>query len=453
MKTPFVTTCFSLWLGVVWGQAIPAGAPTTYSDSGQFIVYGVPNVSYAFRPRDLADNTNLIELDPSLLTISCERVKQALWRELGLTGPWSGGIYMVLHPAQSADESITITSERFADRWNYRVQLPDMVDRIRFLRALTQVLLLEIANRSPGTHPAEIPTWLREGFVQQWLTFEGAELVPPLPKKTVNGIKISTTIMVMHGFDPLKRAHAVLLASLPIAFEELSWPNNADFEGVRGERYRCAAQLFANQLLNLTDGRACMRAMLSALPRYYNWQFAFLHAFRAHFSRLIDVEKWWAVNLVQFVGRDPARTWPLAESLQKLEDTIRPPIQVRTATNELPMHADATLQTIIRDWKADQQTETLQRVIIKLQLLRLQVAPVVTPLADEYRLALESYLKRAEPDNSTLARRHPIATSRILLVRDTLKQLDTLDARRALLQAQATPVATAKNRPPPIPVP
>ena len=448
MKTLLVTTCLLLWLSVTWGQEIPGNNRTIYSDSGQFVVSGIADASYVFRSRSLLNNTNLIDLNPSLLTVACERIKQALWKNLGLTGPWSGKIFLVLHQAQSPDESITVTSERFADRWEYRIQLPDIVDRMRFLRALTQVLLLEIANRNPGTHPAEIPIWLREGFVQKWLTFEGPPLIPPLPSRSINGLKINTSVMVLRGYDPLKQAHAVLSADRPITFEELSWPENGDFDGARGELYRCAAQLFLSQLLNLTDGRADLRAMLNALPRYYNWQIAFLHAFQAHFNRLIDVEKWWAVNLVQFAGRDPTHAWSLNESLQKLDDAIHPAVQVRTSTNELPLHTDTTLQTVIRDWKPDEQIETLQRVIINLQLMRLQVAPAVTALADEYRLALESYLKRAEPDDSALARRHQVASSHILLVRDTLKQLDALDARRASFQAQSPSVASAKMHSP-----
>jgi len=40
----------------------------------------------------------------------CERIKQALTRELGASTSWSGMVYLVLHPARSPDDTITITS-------------------------------------------------------------------------------------------------------------------------------------------------------------------------------------------------------------------------------------------------------------------------------------------------------------------------------------------------------
>lgn len=444
MKTCFATTFIAVWLSGVWAQQIPGGQRTVYSESGQFIVSGLADTSTIYRPRSLLNNTNLVELNPSLLAVSCERVKQALWKDLGLTGPWSGRIYLLLHPAQSPDESITITSERFAASWAYRLQLPDMVNRLRFLRALTQVLLLEIANRNGGTHPAEIPIWLREGLVQKWLNYQGPDLIPSPASRAVNGLRITTSVLEIKGYEPLKQAHTVLSAGAPIRFEELSWPDNADFKGKQGERYRCAAQLLVHQLLALPDGKADMRAMLKALTQYYNWQFAFLHAFHAHFNRLIDVEKWWAVNLVQFIARDPTRGWPLAESLQKLDSVIHPPVQVRTSTNALPSHADVSLQTVIRDWPPDEQIQMLQRVIVNLQLIRLKVAPAVTILADEYRFALDSYLKKLKRENSRFARLLQVFTNHPALVRGTLQRLGELDTWRASLKPQRPSVAAAK---------
>jgi hypothetical protein len=78
----------------------------------------------------------------------------------------------------------------------------------------------------------------------------------------------------------------------------LSWPAAEQLVGERGELYRSSAQLFVHQLLNLPEGAACMRTMLEQLPLYYNWQFAFLHAFHELFPQPVDVEKWWSLQLV-----------------------------------------------------------------------------------------------------------------------------------------------------------
>ena len=94
-----------------------------------------------------------------------------------------------------------------------------------------------------------------------------------------------------------------------MTFEELSWPTAANSTGAAGEFYGDSAQLFVDELLSLPDGRACLRAMVAELPRY-NWQFAFLHAFGAYFQRPLDVEKWWALQVVQFTGHDLGQTWP-----------------------------------------------------------------------------------------------------------------------------------------------
>ena len=85
-------------------------------------------------------------------TVSCERIKQALMRELGATAPWRGTVYLVLYPARAPGDTITITSERFKGGWQYRVDFPDVVERSRYVRAIVQVLLLEVANRTAQEH-------------------------------------------------------------------------------------------------------------------------------------------------------------------------------------------------------------------------------------------------------------------------------------------------------------
>ena len=114
----------------------------------------------------LATNQDFVELEPTLATVSCERIKQMLVRELNVTAPWRGTIYLVLYPARSAGDAITITSDRFKNGWQYRVDLPDVVERPRYVRAMVQVLLLELANRTAPARGAEIPLWLVEGFSQ-----------------------------------------------------------------------------------------------------------------------------------------------------------------------------------------------------------------------------------------------------------------------------------------------
>src|SRR6185295_12273520 len=93
---------------------------------------------------NLAANTNFVRLEPTLLTVSCERIKQILGHELGATAPWRGRIYLTVNSAQTSDETITIASQSFKDGWRYGVELPEVVERARFVRVMVQVLLLEM---------------------------------------------------------------------------------------------------------------------------------------------------------------------------------------------------------------------------------------------------------------------------------------------------------------------
>jgi len=44
---------------------------------------------------------------------------------------------------------------------------PGLVQSERYVRAMVQVLLLELGNRHARAHTAEIPTWLTEGLSRQ----------------------------------------------------------------------------------------------------------------------------------------------------------------------------------------------------------------------------------------------------------------------------------------------
>src|SRR5437867_9437082 len=106
------------------------------SQTGQFIVHPwkAGNASAA---SNTITNRNFIRLQPTLLTVSCERIKQILYRELGTTAPWRGKIYLRLYPAER-EQNITLTAQHFRDAWHYQLELPDQVDRERYVRAIVQ---------------------------------------------------------------------------------------------------------------------------------------------------------------------------------------------------------------------------------------------------------------------------------------------------------------------------
>ncbi len=71
---------------------------------------------------------------------------------------------------------------RFKNGWQYRVDLPNVVERPRYVRAIVQVLLLELANRTAQGRGAEIPLWLVEGFSQLLLASSEVEIILPPPR-------------------------------------------------------------------------------------------------------------------------------------------------------------------------------------------------------------------------------------------------------------------------------
>ncbi len=442
------------FLGALRGAASaqPAGSDlvSARSHSGQFVVYGGRSFAPPPPAFGLATNRDFVRLEPTLVTVSCERIKQALMRELGATAPWSGTVFLVLHPAGAPGDTITVTSERFRGGWQYRIDFPDLVERSRYMRVIVQVLLLEMANRTAQEHPAEIPLWLVEGLTQLLLASSEVELILSPPRANANGLNYSATTLNARKETLRQQARKRLHGRPPLTFEDLSWPGEEQLSGDAGDLYRGSAQLFVGELLRLPNGRGCLQAMLAQLPQYYNWQFAFLSAFNPFFERLLDVEKWWALSVAQVTGLDIAPTWPLEESWQKLTRTIHSAAQVRFGTNELPLHAEITLQTVIREWDLAPQTQALNNTLRELVLLRSRIDREFVGLVQDYCLALETYLQERDHAGFVLATKK---AARRRAIETAIQQLDALDARREALRPAPKPVARGQSPALPAPTP
>ncbi|HZV33698.1 MAG TPA: hypothetical protein VFB72_03910 [Verrucomicrobiae bacterium] len=417
---------------------------THVSLSRQFIVHDVPpgTLPSPF----LLDQSNLVELDPTLLTVSCERIKKCLLKELGMRDAWMGKIFIGLHPAGISEEPISVTPARFGAEWDYELDMPDHVERARLVSAIVEVLLLEIADRG-SERSTEIPTWLSQGMSREVMFTSEEELVLEKPNKIENGLDVSRLTRTNVVDSPLLQAHADLLAMPPLKIEELSWPKMGQFDGAAAEQYRSSAQLLVHDLLQLNDGRECLRAFLGELPRHLNWQIAFLRAFRSHFGTQLEWEKWWALQLVQFTGRDLAQTWQPAESWQKLDEIVRPYVDVRTEASDLPTHTHVTLQAIIRDWDVVRQTQLLQEKSQQLLLLRLHVSQNLVYLVDDYRRTLYDYLKKRDSSGVNPYGRARSSPIRDQLAKETIHTLDVLEERRQQLRPnpQIPPTITAKT--------
>jgi hypothetical protein len=424
------------------------------SVSGQFIVAGSDGVSALASSPAVATNADFVRLEPALLAVSAERIKQSLWRELELKpgAPWSGKIFLALHPARSLDENVTIVSTPSPNGWSYQVQLPDVLPRTRFARALVSTLLLEFANRSVQSHSAEIPAWLADGLSQQLLAENSSETILSTPNKFINGLEQSRMVVTESGIDPLAGARRILRNFPALTFDQLSWPTDMQLMGDDGGAYHASAQLFVSELLNLKNGPAHLRAMLQKLTRFYNWQTAFQTAFHAEFPRPLDVEKWWALQVVNFAARDPGPQWTPAASCEKLDEILSVPVEVRAVSNALPSHAEISLQAVVRNFDSARQTEILQIKLRDLGLAQLRMASQLAVLTSTYRRVIADYLGKRNSSAPPRWVNHDSSLLQKTGMRETVKKLDALDAQRRTIETAIKPdffTPRNVNAPPP----
>ena len=215
--------------------------------------------------------------------------------------------------------------------------------------------------------------------------------------------------------------------------------------------YRASAQLFVNELLGLKNGRAHLRAMLETLPDCYNWQMAFQSAFRENFPRPLDVEKWWALQIVGFAARDPGPLWTSAVSRDRLDEILSVPVELRTATNVLPVHARTSLQAVIRNWDAPGRNAILQTKLRDLELAQLRMAAPLVVLTYGYRRAIADYLgsdSHAAPVRQLS--KHPQVAPAKPTANDTINKLDALDAQRRTIESAIQPEGLSPDFQPPL---
>jgi hypothetical protein len=436
--SPFqiISILFLLGLGAFSAEAaadLRVQARTLRSQSLQFVVQGLP-MGAAPIQNVATSQVAYIRVDPALLAVSCERIKQSLLNELAARDEWSGIIFVNLHPVQRFDEPIDITTIHHRNSWSYRVDMPDQVERTRLIRAVVQVLMQEIANRGAKSRSAELPQWLLEGMTahlqattSSTLVLEPATLAedPAVPGRLV---PITSLIKQRERYaDPAKQVREILKDRPPLTFNELSWPAEEQLAGPQADVYRACSQLFVAELLRLKNGRAQLREFFRLLPEYLNWQTAFLHAFQGQFERLLDADKWWALNVAQLTSRDMMVTWNYEEAFRQMDDALAVTAEVRIKPRELPMNAQVKLQQMLLEWPIHRQSPILLQKINILQGLRLRAPQELIGLADNYRLTLEMILKDRQARGQG-----PFGSNSKdkALVENAIKRLDELDAQR-----------------------
>ncbi len=406
--------------------------------------------------QEIATNANLVRLEPALLAVAAERLKTSLWNEIGLRSdtPWRGKITLKLRPARSTDDGVTIVSQPSSRTWNYRVELPDVLPRTRYVRALTAVVLLEIANRNAAVsgHSAEIPAWLADGLAQQALAEEQDKLILSASSKPINGMMQNRVEKTQHGINPLAAARQTLQNSSALTFDQLSWPTDTQVDGADRGVYHASAQLFVSELLRLKDGSAKLRDMLTRLPQGLNWQTAFFSAFRENFRQPLEVEKWWSLRVIAVAGSDPGPRWNVAASRTRLTELLSVPVEFRSSSNSLPTRTEISLQAAIRSLDSSQKSAVLRVKMRDLELAQFRLAPPYAMLADGYRRALADFLDEKKPTPAvSFSGKQTVAMRRNEPIEGTLKKLDALDIQRREAETRLKSVEIPKvlHRPTP----
>ncbi len=439
----YLTILFGAALLVSDLQAQPEYV-TTQSLSKQFMVYG-PKTAPMKR-------SSRIPLDPALLAVSCERIKQGVLTELGgieraqlnFRNENVGKIYVVLH--SGADKRFVITPIKNPGAFSYRVDLPNEIEAEDLIEAITQATLLEMVNRRSAETITELPLWLSHGIsarvrsaalgalvLEQHLSIDRDKAtVDPAMWNLFYGPK--RQIPRQYKVDALAKIRQDLQNFSPLTFEELSWPENLSKE--RAGRFDACAELFVHELFRLKRGQDCLRQMLEELPNHLNWQVAFKHAFQPHFKELVDVEKWWGLRLVNLIGF--AQIESREQSIEEIDATLRVPSEVRFSADEVPSRRDLTLQELVSGSGVVDQKAALSKVVTRLRALRMRVQPELGELIEDYRATLETYLQSDEKNGllqRIFTRDHADESKHSALVR-----LNALDEKRGLFRKKANPI-------------
>ena len=150
-----------------------------------------------------------------------------------------------------------------------------MVHRLRYVRAIVHVLLLETANRNATGHSAEIPAWLSEGLAHDILLSSEMEIILPPPVSSGSSFGIATRVVNARKENPWEVVHKQLRASPPVTFQQLSWPAPEQLTGMARAVYRASSQLFVDRLLH--DSFQLGIDHLSAVVDIVQVQYQFSH--------------------------------------------------------------------------------------------------------------------------------------------------------------------------------
>ncbi|MBM3881850.1 MAG: hypothetical protein FJ387_19350 [Verrucomicrobia bacterium] len=434
-----------LLLLAVWGLVSLEAAPgrpglrlaTTRSRTGQFVVHSPYLSTPSLGQRAVGGATNLIALQPDAVAVACERIKQGVLATLGLPDRWRGRIHVWLKPEQVLKAPIAPAATRYADGWAYDLPLPGQLEPARLVRAVVEALLTELAHRSGGPHPPELPVWLIEGLVAHLLEAGGPEVVPtPSPLSSRVGPQWGQVQPETRSARPdeLWRAQQLWFqAHPPLSFNQLALPTEAHLAPPLQPAYRASARLFLSELRRLPGGTSALAGLVGRLSFALNWQTAFLASFHQHFTRLVEVEKWWAVVTDQITGRNSGAVWSSEQARLRLDELLWFVVETRQHALDPPQRSKVPLAQVLEEWHPAARDQVLRLKQGQLQIFLRHAPAELQPLARAYADALAGFLAPGPPPRAVSAKARPAEADRRQRVRELARQWHALDQQRAAL--------------------
>lgn len=435
---------------------------TVESRSGQFLI----RCREPFSPPPLLEDekaAGLITLTPELAAISAERIKENLLQLLGAPDRWRGKIRLHFRPGKSNPDLFQVRSARFSNGWTYQVAISAKIRRQVWLRNCVALLLLEIGNRLAGERSVEIPFWLIDGIATELRHSALLDLSPSHAERLRLGAPDSNSVFPNQLYqDALLSTRRWLSQNPPASAAELFFPEDQHWRGRKNPLFAHSAHLFLRRLLDLRAGKASLRQFLSALPTRLNWQQAFFPSFQPHFQKMLDLEKWWAVILSDFLTNpysapiDPQKfeigSRPPEETLAQLEQLFSLPALVGRKRDEIAQRERFSLQQAIAQWDYADQKSALEPIVNRLSILAIYAHPQLAPLLRDYQKTLRNYLSKRDQAGRQSSAKRPLQMRRRpqRIAQKTQQKLNQLDDQRRQLSnpTPANPPQTKESQTP-----
>ena len=303
--------------------------------------------------------------------------------------------------------------------------------------------LLDLANQKPQLRDTEIPLWLTVGFTQVLLAQPDLVLVLSRPEQGGKEMAMEEVVKNVRRHDTLVGVRARLRGRRAFDFSEIAMPSPAHLRGENWRDFQACSHLLVDRLLAVPAGGARLQNMIRQLPNNLNWQTGFLKVYGDLFADMLVVEKWWAVTIVQLTGQNQYQNWTLLEAVEKLENLLKLPAEVRLKDADSPLEAEVTLQQAIRGWDFAVQKQTLQQKINQLLIARVKMPQQLLPFVNEYGRILQNYVVTRQRIESFKPRRGQVRPRIAPVIDEAVRQLDSVDRRLVLFKPESKTPAPA----------